>query len=177
MEIALINEELFKLYSPVRNATKVDEFLPYIIAAQKTYIAPVIGLPLYEELQTQIKAATATGDSSAITPANKILLDQIAGPLSMFAVYLGLPFQWAAIVNKGVTVQKSENSEALTFTSLGQLLNWVRDRANEQAAFLTDFLKRCPNYPLYRPATDCNNSGPVLKQGGIYFPKRRGRCC
>lgn len=177
MEIALINEELFKTYGPVREATEIDEFLPYIIAAQKTYIVPVIGLPLYDELQAQIKLADETKDSGAITPQNKLLLHQIAGPLSMFAVYLGLPFQWAAILNKGVTILKSENSEALDFKSLGQLLNWVRDRGNEQAKFLTDFLRRCGDYPLYRPATGCETAAPVLKNGGIYFPKKRRGCC
>ena len=67
MEVPLISEELFKAYSPVTYNTGVKEFIPYIIIAQKLYIEKILGKPLTEELQDQIKAAEG---GTEITPDN-----------------------------------------------------------------------------------------------------------
>lgn len=181
MEVLLINEGLFKDYSPVKEDTIVKDFIPYISIAQKMYIEKILGKPLTEELQSQIKAASqenATGDE--ITPLNKALILQIAPPLSFYAVYQGLPFHWASIVNKGVTIRESENSKGVDVKDIAQLRRWVKDDADRLARDLVDYLTECKdNYPLWKPGDACgcgsgaNGSAAKPFEAGIFIPKRR----
>lgn len=181
MEIALINEDLFKMYSPVREDTIITEFVPYILMAQKMYIKPVLGIPLYEELQTQIKAASVTPapDPNPITPENRALLVEIAPALSHYAVYQGLPFQWASIVNKGVTIRDSENSKAVDIKDVSQLRRWLKDDAERLVRDLIGYMRNCALYPLWKPADGCgcedgtDGRNRVPLDAGIYIPKRR----
>lgn len=181
MEIALINEALFKLYSPVREDTVISEFIPYITMVQKMYIRPVLGIPLYEELQAQIKAASEnpTTEPNPITPQNRALIVELAPALSHYAVYQGLPFHWASILNKGITTRESENSKALDIKDVSQLRRWVRDDAEHLLGDLVKYLRGCSLYPLWAPADGCgcdgDNSGrsTIPLDAGIFIPKRR----
>ena len=183
MEIALINEALFRENSPVKDDTIINKFIPYIILAQKLHIAPILGDALTGELQTQIKAASETGEPDAITQLNKALITMIAPPLSIYAVYQALPFHWAAILNKGITVLESENSKAVGASELGQLRRYLRDDAQVLAQQLADYLCSCEDsYPLWRPSGACgcaitrcgSNGGGSEKAAfntGIYYPE------
>lgn len=178
MEIALINEDLFKAYSPVREDTAVVEFVPYILMAQKMYIKPLIGIPLYEELQTQIKAASVdpAPPVNPISPQNRALIIELAPALSHYAVYQGLPFHWASLVNKGVTIRESENSKGVDVNDVAQLRRWLKDDAERLARDLVDYLRNCGDYPLYKPADACgcdSDNGRASYDGGIFIPKRR----
>lgn len=183
MEVALINEELFKANSPIKDDTAIEKFVPYILIVQAMYIKPLLGLPLYEELQTQIKAASVTPapDTNPITPANQALLIEIAPALSFYAVYQGIPFHWASLVNKGVTILESENSKGVSVNDIAQLRRWLLDDATRLMGLLTAYLGGCGLYPLYKPADGCgcngnaNASNTSLNQG-IYIPKRRKSC-
>ena len=55
MGVVLINEELFKENSPVKDDTIITKFVPYISIAQKIYIERILGKPLADELKEQIK--------------------------------------------------------------------------------------------------------------------------
>lgn len=180
MEIALINEELFKAYSPVREDTVITEFVPYILMAQKMYIKPVLGIPLYEELQTQIKAANVTPapDPNPISPANRALLVELAPALSHYAVYQGLPFQWASIVNKGLTIRESENSKGVDIKDVAQLRRWLKDDAETLLKDLISYLRGCALYPLWKPADGCGCGSEIGQanleyDSGIFIPNRR----
>lgn len=179
MEVAIISADLFKENSPLQYDTVADDFLVYILLAQKVYIKEIIGIPLYEELQTQIKAASVTPapDPNPITPANRALLIEIAPVLSFYAVYLGLPFHWAKIINKGVTVAESENSKGVTVNDIAQLRRWLLDTASTLKSQLLTYLGGCDKYPLYKPAggTCCDAPRKELNQG-IYIPNRRRPC-
>lgn len=178
MEVALINEALFIENSPIKEDTIITKFIPYILIAQKMYIRPIIGIPLYEELQTQIKAASVVPapDPNPITPANRALIVALAPALSMYAVYQGLPFHWASIMNKGLTVRESENSNAVTINELAQLRRWIKDDAEQQVAALMDYLGNCTDYPLYKPnCGPCGDGGGSVSpfdDGGIFIPRR-----
>lgn len=178
MEIALITEELFKQNSPIKDDTIITKFIPYIMIAQKMYLAPVLGRPLMEELQAQISAAQETPDADPypITPENQALLLEIAPALSFYAVYQGLPFHWAAIVNKGVTMRNSENSDAAGLEDIAQLRRWIRDDAQALMSQLTSYLCGCSLYPLWIPGGYCGGGCGEPKTSasdfGIYIPKR-----
>lgn len=180
MEIALINEDLFKMFSPVRGDTVVTEFVPYILMAQKMYIRPVLGIPLYEQLQSQIQQASATPPpvDNPITPANRALLIELAPALACYAVYQGLPFQWASVLNKGVTIRESENSKGVDIKDIAQLRRWLKDDAETFLRQLVQYLKGCGLYPLWKPADGCGcdaNEGRKTTplDAGIYIPTWR----
>ena len=183
MEIALINESLFRDNSPVKDDTIIGKFIPYIVLAQRLYIAPILGDALTSELQTQIKIASETGDTTAITQTNQALILMIAPPLSFYAVYQALPFHWASLINKGITLLESENSKAIGIDELGQLRRYLRDDAQILAQQLADYLCHCEaNYPLWRPSESCgcaikscnsNGGGSKIAEAdtGMFYPE------
>lgn len=181
MEIALISEELFKENSPIKEDTIISKFVPYINIAQRMYLDKVLGKPLVQELQDQIKAAQDDPDADPypITPENQALLQIIAPSLSFYAVYQGIPFHWAAIMNKGITVRESENSKAVDIKDIAQLRRWIRDDAEELLRQLIDYLCECGGaYPLWRPGNYCGGGCDGKGRNrpfdaGIYIPKRR----
>lgn len=179
MEIALISEELFIANSPIKEDTIITKFVPYILLVQKMYFEKILGRPLMQELQEQIKQAAENPDADPypITPYNQALLAELAPALSFYAVYQGLPFHWAAIVNKGVTIRSSENSEGVKIDDLAQLRRWVRDDAEALKAVFIEYLCECGgNYPLWSPRgycqSGCGCDGKPSDNGdfGIYIP-------
>lgn len=183
MEVVLINDDLFKENSPIKDDTIITKFVPYISIAQKMYIERILGKPLTDELKDQIKAASqsgATGDE--ITPANQALILILAPALSFYAVYQGIPFHWAAIVNKGITVRESENSKAIDIKDVAQLRRWLKDDAEMLSRDLVAYLCRCRDkYPLWQPDKGCgcgcpedDNEGSTKTDfdTGIYIPKQ-----
>jgi hypothetical protein len=179
MEIALINEELFKENSPIKDDTIISKFVPYISIAQKMYIERILGRPLVEELKDQIKAASVTPapDPNPISADNQALIVMLAPALSFYAVYQGIPFHWAAIVNKGITVRESENSKAVDIKDIAQLRRWLKDDAEELARDLRNYLTGCfGKYPLWAPTDGQGCEGKkesVPYDFGIFIPKRR----
>lgn len=168
--IVIITEELFKQSSPVTSNTDIAEFVPYISIAQDLYISRILGEPLMSELKEQI-------NNNTLTPENSDLIIKIAPALSFYAVYQGIPFHWASIVNKGVTIRESENSKGVDIKDIAQLRRWIKDDAQTLEKQLIEFLIKCKsNYPLWRPASDCGcniNEGSEKKkfESGFYFPK------
>lgn len=176
MPIPLITEELFKQYSPVTANTDITEFIPYICIAQELYIEEILGEPLMTELKAQIQTNT-------LTPENSALILKVAPALSFYAVYQGLPFHWASIVNKGITIRTSENSKDVSINDIGQLRRWIKDDAQILAKQLIDFMCKCrADYPLWRPANNCCSD--IINEGkneekfdsGFHFPKRNNGC-
>lgn len=177
IQLPLITETLFKQFSPVTANTDITEFVPYIGIAQELHIEPILGEPLMNELKEQI----ATNN---LSPENSDLVLKLAPALSFYAVYQALPFHWATIVNKGITIRESENSKGVDINDVAQLRRWIKDDAEILIAQLADFLCRCKaSYPLWRPANGCCND--VINEGaaakdfdsGFYFPRSKKGCC
>jgi len=176
IQIPLISESLFKLHSPVTANTDITEFIPYICIAQELHIEPVLGEPLMNELKEQVAA-------NALTPENSDLILKIAPALSFYAVYQALPFHWASIVNKGVTIRESENSKGIDIKDLAQLRQWMKNDADLLKGQLISFLCKCrTGYPLWRPVGDCCDD--VVNEGntrrnfdsGFFFPQLDRGC-
>lgn len=174
--IPLINESLLKLHSPITSNVDVTDFVPYITIAQELYIEPILGEPLMSELKEQI-------ESNSLTEANSSLIVRIAPVLSFYTVYQALPFHWATIVNKGITIRESENSKSVDINDIAQLRRWIRDDAEIFAKLLIEFLCSCRNtYPLWKPNENCCdkplNEGSAQQKfdSGIYFPNRSKGC-
>lgn len=165
--IALINENLFKQHSPVTSNADLTEFIPYLAIAQDLYIAPVLGESLLSELKDQI-------ETDSLSEVNSILILKIAPALSFLAVYQGLPFHWASIVNKGITIRESENSKGIDINDVAQLRRWIKDDAGIFLKLLGEYLySHRIDYPLWKPLDDCgcteSSSGKHF-DSGFYFP-------
>lgn len=170
-QLPLITEQLFKLHSPVTSNTDIAEFVPYISIAQELHISRILGEPLMSELCTQISDNT-------LTPENSQLILRIAPALSFYAVYQALPFHWASIVNKGITVRESENSKGIDIKDLAQLRQWIKNDADVLRNRLIDFLTNsATSYPLWRSGDQCADTSVQPTAGkrfdsGFYFPKK-----
>lgn len=176
MEIAIINTELFKENSPIKDDTMISKFVPYILIAQKLYIAPQLGPELMTEIQQQIKDASVTPPpaENPISEANQALIQIIAPALSFYAVYQGLPFHWAAVVNKGITLGGSENSTSIDIKGLAQLRTWVKDDAEGLVKNIVEYLNKCrANYPKWVPLykNECQQKREEY-DFGITIPRR-----
>lgn len=176
-QIPIINQDLFKLHSPVTSNVDIEEFLPYLCIAQELHIEPVLGEPLLTEIKQQIEANSLSSQNSA-------LVIKIAPALSFYAVYQALPFHWATIANKGVTIRESENSKGVDVKDIAQLRRWVKDDADLLKGQLVDFLcKYRVNYPLWRPL-DTHCCDDIIPEGstkktfdsGFYFPRKGDGC-
>lgn len=169
----LITEGLFKLHSPVTAGTDITEFIPYICVAQELYIEPILGESLMNELKKQIT-------DNDLTTVNSDLIVRLAPALSFYAVYQALPFHWAAIVNKGITIRESENSKSVDIKDIAQLRRWMLNDADILCNQLISFLqKHKSDYPLWNPQSGCGkkqSSEGSDKQdfdSGFYFPPRK----
>jgi len=176
ISIPLISEELLKLHSPITSEVDVTDFIPYLVIAQDLYVSPVLGEPLMNELKSQI-------ESNSLTDFNSDLVVKLAPVLAFYTVYQGLPFHWASIVNKGITIRESENSKGIDMNDLSQLRRWVKDDAERFTQLLIEFLCKCRgNYPSWRPregfrcCDDITAEGSTSKKydSGFYFPRRKG---
>lgn len=192
MEILIISEDLFKQNSAVGVNVDLEDWKPFILLSQKLYLRKILGRALLEELQLQIQAATVipTPVVNPITPDNRALLIEIAPTLSFYSVYLGLPFQWAKIQNKGITALESENSKALDFTDVSKLQRGVNENAEAFAHDLISYLCGCASkYPKWAPAPGygCADRGLTCCDGstarygkpydsGVFFPERKKSC-
>lgn len=149
----LISSKLLIKYSPVKEDTNTSSFVPYVIIAQILHINKLLGDKLVAELSLQIKDNT-------ITPDNRALLEVMAPCIAYYAVYQGLPFHWASIVNKGVTIRESENSKGVDQNDIAQLRAWLLNDANIFKQRLIDYLCSCASkYPLWNPVGHCGGCG------------------
>lgn len=185
MEIQLISEALFKENSPIKEDTLIGKFIPYIGLAQRLYIDRILGVALVNEIKAEIKAAQADPVPTPypISDKNKALIQLIAPALSFYTVYQALPFHWAAIVNKGVTIRESENSKGVSINDIAQLRKWIKDDAEALTEDLRRYLCGCrTSYPLWTPspgygcadARDCGDNTTTTNNYdfGIFIPRK-----
>ncbi|KAA6347894.1 hypothetical protein EZS27_004674 [termite gut metagenome] len=173
--ILLITEELLKLYSPFPENFETEAVIPFVNIAQKLFLEEVLGLPLVAELKVQIK-------DNDLTEENSTLIVEIAPALSLYSYYEFLPFGWAKILNKSLTVKESENSKAVSISDMSQLRLIIKNDADVFLRKLIDFLCSCKeNYPLWKPKDisickcSCEDTEGTNIKGfdtGIYFKKK-----
>ena len=177
-ETLLISEELLKLYSPISKNVGVDRIYPFVHLAQPYYIAPILGKPLTEELQQQI-------EDDDLTDENKALIIKIAMPLAMWTSYLAVRGLGYSFTQKGITKEKSENSESLNEKEMGEYILSLKNQAEMAQELLIAYLCNCKElYPLWRPQVECNCNKYLPTEGDnkrlfknlIYFPYTKSDC-
>ena len=179
ISLPIISEELFKQNSPISENVDIKVYTSFFNLVQDMYIEPIIGTPLLDELKEQVL-------TNSLTTHNSTLILKIAPVLSTYTVYQALPFHWASIINKGVTIRESENSKGIDLKDMAQLRTYLENTASLLEQSLIKFLCSCrSNYPSWRPsnANCCNdviNEGNTNKSNhsfGFHFPnKKQGGC-
>ena len=139
----LITEEYFKTYSPIPENYNTKELKPYFHVAEKLWIEPIIGMPLYEELLDEV-------EKDEVTPENATLLLNIY-PLLAFAItYESLPFVGYHLSQVGITKGKSEISEPVSINDVNYISTQLRNQCETMKKLLKKFLdENAEHYPLY----------------------------
>ena len=148
----LITEEYFKTYSPISDNYNIKDIKPYFHVAEKLWIEPIIGTPLYEELLDEV-------EKDEVTPENATLLLNIY-PLLAFAItYESLPFVGYHLSQVGITKGKSEISEPVSINDINYISTQLRNQCETMKKLLKKFLdENAEHYPLYYAdnTVECN---------------------
>lgn len=148
----LITEEYFKTYSPIPDNYNIKELKPYFHVAEKLWIEPIIGTPLYEELLEEV-------DNDDVTPEHATLLLNIYPLLAFAIVYESLPFVGYHLSQVGITKGKSENSDSVSINDVNYISTQLRNQCETMKMLLKKFLdEHAEHYPLYYAADniDCD---------------------
>ena len=139
----LITEEYFKTYSPISDNYNIKDIKPYFHVAEKLWIEPIIGTPLYEELLGEV-------EKNEVTPENATLLLNIYPLLAFAIVYESLPFVGYHLSQVGITRGKSENSEPVSINDVNYISTQLRNQCETMKMLLKKFLdEHAEHYPLY----------------------------
>lgn len=178
-EVIVISEELLKLYSPISKNVGIDRLYPFIHLAQPYYIQPILGKPLMEELQHQV-------EDDSLTEENKALILKVAMPLAMWTTYLAVRGLGYSFTQKGVTKEKSENSESINEKEMGEYILSLKNQAEMAQELLISYLCNCRElYPLWKPSVECNCNKYEPTEGDnhrlykdlVYFPNKIKNDC
>ena len=178
-ETLIISEELLKLYSPLSRNVDVDKIYPYLHLAQPFFIESILGTALLQELQHQI-------EEGEITEENKALILKTAPVLAYYGTYLAMRSLTYSITEKGMTKEKSENSESISERELGEYVLSIKNQAEMYADVIIKYLCRCAlSYPLWRPEEDCHCEKWVETDGKaeketkftVFFPNKMNKGC
>ena len=172
VENIIIDAELLKLYSPVPLNLEEVKLYPFLISAQNN-IRELIGNALVDELLFEI-------ENDTLTQYNQALLIKIAPVLSAYTCYYALPSLAFQINQKGITKEKSDNSENVELKELNYLRLDIENQAERAAQELLRFLCDCSeNYPLFDISLcPCKSSAINKLTYEIYFPnQKKGGCC
>ena len=148
----LITEEYFKTYSPISDNYNIKDIKPYFHVAEKLWIEPIIGTPLYEELLDEV-------EKDEVTPEHATLLLNIYPLLSFAIVYESLPFVSYHLSQVGITKGKSENSDSVSIKDVNYISTQLRNQCETMKMLLKKFLdEHAEHYPLYYAAdnVECN---------------------
>jgi hypothetical protein len=144
MAVIFISEQALKDNSIINENVDMKVLLPVIKLAQEKYMMPILGTGLYNELKTQITAAT-------ITVLNKTLLDDYIQPALIWWIMAEAPMPLTyKFMNKSVATRSSENANAASLNDLLKLEERFKDNAEWYSQRITNYLlQNIQSYPLY----------------------------
>jgi hypothetical protein len=144
MAVIFISEQALKDNSIINENVDMKVLLPVIKLAQEKYMMPILGTGLYNELKTQITAAS-------ITVLNKTLLDDYIQPALIWWIMAEAPMPLTyKFMNKSVATRSSENANAASLNDLLKLEERFKDNAEWYSQRITNYLlQNIQSYPLY----------------------------
>ena len=128
----------------------IENWYPYIDEAQETFIKPVLGDALYEQLQSVMTPAGHAPEGGPVTGNFVDLLEKIRKPLALYALWLGADEFGVSVSGQGIQVIESATHKTAPQYRVQNLKeNWIR-RANTALdlalKFIEDHLADFPTY-------------------------------
>ena len=143
-----------KQFSPIPLNYNLDEVKNYVDVAELIWIRPIIGDDFYSELQDEV-------DNDELTEENQTLFLDALYPYLAYAVTLeALPFIWSDINEKGITLNKSDNSESITLKDLTFIEGHLRRQVEARKDFFIKYLDtHLDSFPMYADYKNCGCNG------------------
>ena len=150
----LIDSKYLRKFSPIPLNYNLDEVKNYINIAELIWILPIIGDDFYSELQDEV-------DNDNLSEANQTLFLDALYPYLAYAVTLeALPFVWSDINEKGITLNKSDNSDSVTLKDLTYIEGHLRRQVEARKDFFIKYLDtHLESFPLYEEFKHCGCNG------------------
>jgi len=133
-------------------SNSIENWFPYIDEAQETFIKPVLGDVLYDQLQNAMNPDGLAAEGRPIDGRLVDLLVMIRKPLALYALWLGADEFGVSISSQGIQVIESPTHKTAPQYRVQNLKeNWIR-RANTALDLVLKFLdERKEDYPGYQP--------------------------
>ena len=144
MAVIFISEQALKDNSIINENVDMKVLLPTIKLAQEKFMLPILGTGLYNEIKTQVSAAT-------VSVLNKTLLDDYIQPALIWWIMAEAPMPLTyKFMNKSVATRSSENASAASLNDLLKLEERFKDNAEWYSQRITNYLlENSTSYPLY----------------------------
>jgi len=133
-------------------SNSIENWFPYIDEAQETFIKPVLGDVLYDQLQGAMNPDDHASEARPIDGRLVDLLAMIRKPLALYALWLGADEFGVSISSQGIQVIESPTHKTAPQYRVQNLKeNWIR-RANTSLDLVLKFLdEHTEDYPGYDP--------------------------
>lgn len=149
----VLTEDYLKANAPISININLKQIKPYISIAEKIWLEPVIGTPLYEAMLEQV-------NTNSLTEENSTLYLMLAPYISFAVIYESAPFLMYHFSDVGVTRGKSDNSDSITINEANFISTRLRSTLETLKSNFKKWLdEHSDSYPLYKPDNcSCDNS-------------------
>jgi hypothetical protein len=133
-------------------SNSIENWFPYIGEAQETFIKPVLGDTLYQELQETANPIVREQEQKPVDTHLFDLLEMIRKPLALYAMWLGVDEFGVSISSQGIQVIETPTHKTAPQYRVQNLKeNWIR-RANTSLDLVLKFLdEHKEDYPGFDP--------------------------
>ena len=133
-------------------SNSIENWFPYIDEAQETFIKPVLGDVLYNQLQDLIALDPIPPDDGTTIDKLAELLTMLRKPLALYALWLGADEFGVSISSQGIQVIETPTHKTAPQYRVQNLKeNWIR-RANTSLDLVLKFLdEHKEDYPGFDP--------------------------
>ena len=133
-------------------SNSIENWFPYIDEAQETFIKPVLGNALYNQLQGIMAIDPVPADDGTAEGKLAELLGMIRKPLALYALWLGADEFGVSISSQGIQVIETPTHKTAPQYRVQNLKeNWIR-RANTALDLVLKFLdEHKEDYPGFDP--------------------------
>ena len=134
----------------VNVSNTIENWFPYIEEAQETFIKPVLGIGLYEQLQDAMALDPVPPDDGTTLENLAKLLEMVRKPLALYALWLGADEFGVSVSSQGIQVIETPTHKTAPQYRVQNLKeNWIR-RANTALDLVLKFLdEHREDYPAY----------------------------
>ena len=134
----------------VNVSNTIENWFPYIEEAQETFIKPVLGVGLYEQLQDAMALDPVLPDDETTLENLARLLEMVRKPLALYALWLGADEFGVSVSSQGIQVIETPTHKTAPQYRVQNLKeNWIR-RANTALDLVLKFLdEHREDYPAY----------------------------